>query len=242
MPRLLRLDAAGLCRRLLRLGPLRLGLLRQRLLRLGLLWLRLRRHATAGGAGMEADGLDLVRLLASVRGVRGADVAVHDVVIRYGGVWVLRADVRGRASCLLAGAARDSRGGPVTLAHLGIKPQHLALVVVPQGQHERHATSQRLARLLQGLLLPEVIGVIERFLLGRAEIIGDRIAAVFPKDGGIGILNHLATLHIQPPDLYQISIIGAIVGDELSNYSHRLFGVHGVLWPGSKKILRAHAV
>ena len=40
------------------------------------------------------------------------------------------------------------------------------------------------------------------------------------------MLIHLAILHIQSPDLHQVSIVSAILSDELSDHCHGLGAVH----------------
>lgn len=108
-------------------------------------------------------------------------------------------------------------------------------MVVPERHDEDVAASKRRAHAVQAAELGEGVVVAEGSLLGLAEVVGQGVTGD-ARDGGVGVLVHLAVLHVEALDLAEAGA-GA---DELGNDGHLLLGVE--LLAGAVEVLDAHAV
>ena len=127
------------------------------------------RRRAGGGAGGGTRGR-------AARFVRGAEGPGADVRVLDRGAGRVALDVGRFAGGRGAAAAGDTgRGGVGGGGVAGVEPEHLGGVVVPERHDEDHAAIERLPDLLKAAARGEAVGVIKRFLLRRAEPIGDRI-------------------------------------------------------------------
>ena len=171
--------------------------------------------ARAAGAGRAAEG--------------GADVAPLDVRVHDGRVGDLRLDVGGDAGGRGARAAGDAgRGRVLVRGVVRVEPEHARGVVVPDGEREDHAGAREgLAELLEAALLVEDVGVAERGLLLRAEVLGDRVDAVDAGDLRERVLDDLAALHVDAADLGEGTGGRVVGGQELRDDREGLARVDG---------------
>mmetsp|Transcript_108476 Transcript_108476/g.324390 ORF Transcript_108476/g.324390 Transcript_108476/m.324390 type:complete len:519 (+) Transcript_108476:545-2101(+) len=106
-----------------------------------------------------------------------------------------------------------------------IQPVHLRLHVVPQRKHEDHPPSQRRTHALHATLGRKVVRVLEGLLLRQAHLLINGIAVEAIEVLDLGVLNDLPILHIQPPNLLEVSGVCAVVSQELRYHCHGLGGV-----------------
>lgn len=156
-----------------------------------------------------------------LRGVSRADVAKLDVGEDDRGVGSGVLDVGGLAGGGSASAASDTGlgSGPVG-GVVGIEPQHVGGVVVPDAHDEDDAVAERLAHGGETTLLLEGVGVRERGLLRGAEAVGDGVAGGHASDVDLGVLDDLAALHVNAADLAERARGGTGVRDELGHDGH----------------------
>jgi hypothetical protein len=72
----------------------------------------------------------------------------------------------------------------------------------------------------------EVVHIIEQFFLRRAEVIGDRITIVRTQDRRGRAVDGATILHVETANLRELAFVGAIGGQKLCHYSHRLCGIN----------------
>ena len=91
-------------------------------------------------------------------------------------------------------------------------------MVIPQTHHKHSSLLECLAHLLESSLQLELVVVSKFCLLSIAELVGDRVV-IFAADGELGGVDHFTVLNVKTSDLAQISIVSAIVGNELGHHS-----------------------
>lgn len=100
-------------------------------------------------------------------------------------------------------------------------------MVIPQAHDQNHSLVQTLAHASQTTFLGEDILIAEGFLLGCAEVRGDRVSGDTANvRGRVG--DNLSVLHVDALDLAEGAGVGAVAGDELSNNGHLGLGVDGL--------------
>ena len=119
-----------------------------------------------------------------------------------GRIGALALDRGGVAGGRRAGAAGDTRLGRVLVEGVvGVEPEHLGLVVVPEGHDEDHTGVEGIAHLRETTEVLERVRVAERGLLRVAERVGDGVVLAHARDVRLRVRDHLPVLHVQPPDL-----------------------------------------
>ena len=170
-----------------------------------------------------------------------ANVAILDVRVRDVGVGSARLDVRGSArrrgarATGNAGLGRVGAGGVV-----GVEPEHVDGVIVPDGEHENHAGLERVAHGRETALGSKGVCVAKFGFLRCAEGVGNGVAGGDVRHVDVGVGNHFAVLHVLAPDFLEVAGGSARVGDELGNDSKDLTGIDGLA--DTIKGLVAHAI
>jgi len=116
--------------------------------------------------------------------------------------------------------------GTAVAAHLlaisgecGVQPEHVCIVVIPEGHHKHDTICEGRVHGTQTSHL-QVIGAI----LGVCnpvctEAIGDGVVLV-PVDGVLRVLNDIAILGVELPDLLERASVSVALGDELGGHRH----------------------
>lgn len=149
------------------------------------------------------------------------DVGECDLGVGAGGL-----DDRGRAGggrAVTTGNTGRSRvrGGRV----VGVEPEHLGRVVVPERHDEGHAGLKGVAHDLETSELLEAVGVAEGRLLSIAEVVGDGVVASDSLNGGGRGLEDDTVLDEDAADLSEVASGRVVRGQELSDDCDRLGGV-----------------
>lgn len=111
-------------------------------------------------------------------------------------------------------------------------------MVIPQAHDQNHSLVQALAHGSQTTFLSEDVLIAEGFLLGCAEVRGDRVSGdTTDIRGRVG--DNLSVLHVDALDLAEGAGVSAVAGDELSDHGHLGLGVDGLA--GAVEALVAHA-
>ena len=168
---------------------------------------------------------------ASAGGGEGrADITELDVGVGDGGVGFADLNVGGDTGSGWARATSDTGaagvgGGGV----VGVEPEHVHGVVVPDGEDENHSSGEALGDTLEGTLVLEGGGVAEGSLLVEAVLVSDGvICRGHSGDVDVGVLDDHPVLHVEAADLLERSGGGSVVGDELSDDGELLGGVDGL--------------
>ena len=180
--------------------------------------------ASAGGRAAKSgtDGTEL-------------DVGVGDLGVRGVGL-----NVRGSTGGGRAVATSDTGRGRVRSGRVvGVEPEHVRLVVVPDGHDEDHTRVERLAHGRETAELLKRVGVAERGLLRGAEVGGDRVECVDAGDVGLRVGDHLAILDVETADLAELAGRGVVRREELRDDGDLGRGVDGLA--GAVELLVAHA-
>jgi hypothetical protein len=174
--------------------------------------------AASGGTDRGVDGATRV----GRSNVTKLDVGEDDLSIGVVGLDVL-GSTRGGG----AGSTSDTGGGGVSVDGVGLRvePEHLGVVVVPDGEDEDVSLGQRLAHLDETAGLLESGVVAEFGLLDVAELVGDGVGGRLARLVGLGVGEYLAVLDVEAADLDEVSGGGVVVGDELGDHGHLLVGV-----------------
>lgn len=102
-----------------------------------------------------------------------------------------------------AGATRSSwsTGAGLIRWISGIEPEHVSIMIIPDGHNEDHTVDHGLTHLLETTLFLEVVSVSHNTLLGCAHFIGDRIV-LFINSGNVGcwVLKNLTILYEDSSD------------------------------------------
>jgi len=178
----------------------------------------------AGGRSGRSNGGGRVAGSAAVEARDGradgaeADVGEDDVAVGDLGLNLGRDTGGGRASTALGA------GGAGLVDGVGrVEPEHVGVVVIPDGHDQDHRALEGLAHLSHTALAVEVIDVTEGDLLGIAPLLGDGVAGV-AGDLGLGVGNDLAVLNVEALDLAEDA---SRVLVELGDDGHLLGGVDG---------------
>lgn len=123
---------------------------------------------------------------------------------------------------------------------VGVEPQHADGVVSPDGHDKDVAALQRVAHFNQTAELVVLVPVLEDVLLVDAEFVGDGVASGDAGNVDDSIVNDNAVLDVLAADLNQVTVVGAVVGDELGNDSNLLGSVDGELGARSVEITDTH--
>lgn len=149
-----------------------------------------------------------------------ADVRVLDVGVRVFPLDVIRIAGVGRARATLG-----TRQRAVDWV-LRVKPEHVGLVIIPEGHDENHSAVERVRHLLHATLGLVVIGVLEDALNILAHLIVDALVLLrLALNSCLGVRNQLAVLHKQALDFDNVSVRSAVLGMELGNNGERSAGV-----------------
>ncbi|TRY69411.1 hypothetical protein TCAL_15133 [Tigriopus californicus] len=99
-------------------------------------------------------------------------------------------------------------------------------MIVPQTHNQDHTAFQGLTHGLKTTLLLMIVHITKEILDIGAEIVGDGVIVGHTIEVDLGVFDHLSVLNVLPADFHQISVVRAIIGDELGDHSHRLGAVH----------------
>mmetsp|Transcript_61394 Transcript_61394/g.190297 ORF Transcript_61394/g.190297 Transcript_61394/m.190297 type:complete len:520 (-) Transcript_61394:182-1741(-) len=162
--------------------------------------------------------------------VGAANLSNLDAPVSDEGIGVVGPQLVWVAVAVLARPAADARlgeGEPVGLVRgrRRVQPHHLRLHVVPEREHKDHAPAQRSAHALHAALRREIVRVVEAPLLRQAHLLVDGIAGKAVKILDLGVVDELAVLHVEPPNLHEVSRVCPIVGQELRHDGDGLRGV-----------------
>lgn len=165
----------------------------------------------------------------SSAGVGRADFAELDVGEEDLGVGLIGLDVLGVSGCDRASATSDTRLVWVGISRVvGVEPEHVGEVVVPDGHNKDVSLCQRLAHLRHATLGAEGIIVIESFADVCAKAFSNGIVGLDSGDFGTGVIDDLSVLNVEAADLDEVAVVLTIVGDKLGDDGHFLAGVDGV--------------
>jgi len=154
------------------------------------------------------------------------DVTEPDVRVDDLGVGSGVLDVFGLARVCRAGTTSDTGLGCVGIGGVvGVEPEHVGVVVVPDGEDENHSVGECLAHASHAALVLEGSGIAESRLLSVTIVGRDGIEGVHSRNVGLGVLNDLAILNVDATDLGETSGGRAAVGDELGDDGELLRGV-----------------
>jgi len=182
---------------------------------------------SAGGASGVRGGSSSARVR-SRTGVGGTDITEADVGVSDGGVSSGGFDVGGLARGGGAGTASDTGLACIGISRVvGVEPEHVDGVVIPNREHEDHATTHGTTNTGHTALLLEAVGVTEGGLLGIAEIGGDGVIGGHARDSGLGVLDDLAVLNVETTDFAECAGGGVVAGKELSDDRELAAGVDG---------------
>ena len=158
-------------------------------------------------------------------GVEGAD---FDVRVGNLDATTVSLDVRGLAGVGAARATLDTGEGRILVEGVvGVEPEHVHGIVVPDGEDEDHALLERLADLREAAQRLEGVGVAERGLLRRAPRVGDGVARR-ATDRRLRVGDDSTALHVEAADLRESSRVSAVGSDELRDNGDLLRGVDGL--------------
>ena len=180
----------------------------------------------------------LHNLFRSESGANGTDldVAVDDL-----GVGALSLDVGGNTGGGGASTSSNTRGAGVLGGRIvGVEPEHVDRMVVPDGEGENHATTEGAAHGRHTSELGEVVVVAESGLLFGTELVGDAVGLGHAADLGDAVVDDDAVLDVLAADLGELAGVGAVSGDELGDDCHLALGVD--LHTRAVESLVAHAV
>ena len=168
-----------------------------------------------------------------------ADGTEFDVGVSDLGIAALGLDVGGCTGVGSTRATVDTRCGGASIGGVvGVEPEHLGGVVVPDGEGENHSPAERVTHSSHTAESLVVVDIVEDLLLLRAELVGDRVDGVNSGDGNLGVLDDLTVLDVETTDLGKRSVGGVVGGDELSNNGELLGGVDG--HAGAEESLVSH--
>lgn len=162
-------------------------------------------YSSSGAVEGRADGADL-------------DVGEDDV-----GVGGLGLDIGGNARVSAASTASGAGAGLVGRVG-GVEPEHVGVVVIPDGHDENHTLGESLAHLRKTALLSKNVLIAESLLLGGTVVCGDGVA-LDAGDVRLGVGKDLAVLDVEALDIGK----GAAGLDELRDDGDLLGGVDGEL-------------
>mmetsp|Transcript_142499 Transcript_142499/g.455509 ORF Transcript_142499/g.455509 Transcript_142499/m.455509 type:complete len:309 (-) Transcript_142499:149-1075(-) len=159
-------------------------------------------------------------------------------------LWERAAQVLGFARCAArARPALDARPVGKLVSEIGrIQPEHADVGVVPERQHQHHATVKSFAHLLQGALCGEGVQISELGLLLAAELVCDGVACTGAQDRRLRVLGNLAVLHVETLDLRKVASVGAVVRQKMGHDRHGLRGVDSEVGALAIEALRARSV
>lgn len=124
----------------------------------------------------------------------------------------------------------------------GIKPQHVIVLVVPEGKYKCHATSERFAHLLHTSVLGESILIPEDLLVKTACCVRERRLVMKTLPACLRVLDPLSILNVDAPNFAERTGIGAISCDELSYNREWFQRVQGILAAWTEEAVIAHSV
>ncbi len=185
-------------------------------------------------------GLAILYVTHNLGGEGGADGTGLDVGEDDGGTGALGLDIGGLTRGRRAGSTRDTRGGRVGVGGVvAVEPEHLRLMVVPDGHDEDHAFFEGVAHRGETAHLLEGVGVAEGGLLRVAKVVGDGVEGVHARDLRLRVGDDLAVLDVEAADLREIARGRVVGGDELGDDGELGRGVDG--FAGAQEGLVAHA-
>ena len=167
---------------------------------------------------------------ASAGGGEGrADITELDVGVGDGGVGFADLNVGGDTGS--GGARATSNTGAAGVGGggvVGVEPEHVDGVVVPDGENENHAGSHTLGDGGKTSLVGERWGVVEDGDLVSAVVGGDGVVRGGESgDVDVGVLNDDAVLNVDAADLAEGAGSSSVVGEELGDDGELLGGVDG---------------
>merc|ERR1712224_212688 len=122
-----------------------------------------------------------------------------------------------------------------------VQPEHVCIVVIPQGHDKDHACVDGLLHGIQSSLLQKVRTILSGRDPVTAKVIGDAIMGL-AIDCVCRVLNGLAVLFVELPHLHEFAMIGAIVCDELRGHRDRLSAINLEVGARTEEIVRAQPV
>lgn len=175
-----------------------------------------------------ADGSRGARSSGHGAGEGAVEVAELDVGVDDRCRAALGLDVLGCAGAGRAGTTSDTRSSGVGVGGVvGVEPEHLGGVVVPEGKSEHHAVLDGGTHLLEAAHGSEPVVVAEDRLLLLAEVLGDGVGGVDAGDTRHAVGDDCTVLDVEAADLSEVAAGGAVVGNELGDDGELLAGVDG---------------
>jgi len=137
------------------------------------------------------------------------DVAISNCSIR-----VLALNIRGHTTRDRTVSSSASQiGVRVLISWIGrVKPEHVAVVVIPQTHDKNHTVGKSLGHVCHTTLLLERVSVAKDLLLLVAELGRDGVA-VNARDSGCRLRNSFTTLNIEALDLHGIACSNELCDD-----------------------------
>jgi hypothetical protein len=142
---------------------------------------------------------------------------------------LLRFDVGGDTRGGWASTTSGTRGGRV--GGVGrVEPEHVDVVVVPDGEDENHTLGHGLVHGGEATLGSEIVGVAERGLLSSAEGCGDGVVGSHTGNVGLGVGDDDTVLDVEAADLVERTAGGTVAGEELGDDGELGVGVDLQAW------------
>lgn len=196
------------------------------------------------GSGPGADnsgGARLSRVGGSSR-VGGVEVTEADVGEGDLGVGGVGNEVLGMTTVGGARATRNTGNGVGLVKRpVGVEPEHADGEIGPDGHNEDHTVGHLVTHPLHGTLVLVIVDVTKDSLSLAAELISDGIDWVNSRNLDSWVLVDPATLDPLAADLNKVTIVSAIMSDELSDDGELLVGVEGETGARTIEVPVAHA-
>jgi len=123
----------------------------------------------------------------------------------------------------------------------GVQPQHVGVVVIPQGHHEHHTSVDGLLDGAEPSLVFEVRAILSSCHPIIAEIICDGVVGV-AVDSVRWVFNRLAVLRVELLHFHKLAMVSAIVCDELRGHLDRLCAIHLEIRAWAEEVVHAQPV
>jgi len=122
-----------------------------------------------------------------------------------------------------------------------VQPEHVGIVVIPQRHDENHASIDGLLHGIQASLLQEIRAILGNGNPVCAEVVSDGVV-LLSVDRVRWVLNGPAILLVELLHLNKLTVVGAIVGDELRGHRDGLGAVNLEVGAWAEEIVGAQPV
>lgn len=179
----------------------------------------------SGGSGAGSSG---TRSSGAAATESRADVAKLDVGVSNRRTGGLGLDNRGRARCGGTSTTSDTGLGRIrSCGVVGVEPQHVDSVVIPEGEDEDHSATHSGTHCGHATLVLEARGIAEGSLCLVTVGASDGVEGVHSGNVDLGVLDDVAILNVETADLAKSAAGGVVAGKELGDNGELAAGVNG---------------